>query len=155
VVTALKRLLNLLPWLLVNVQAVLAVPRCALLFAPLSKLSDRALAPTSPGLPCRTGAKRLLASPAIGILVESMSNARFHCPCCGYPTLSEQPPGTFDICTICGWEDDNVQFNDPSYRGGANEMSLDEARRQFETSGGRRSPTDEERRSRIAPVSSH
>lgn len=83
-----------------------------------------------------------------------MSDARFHCPCCGYPTLSEAPPGTFDICTICGWEDDNVQFNDPSYRGGANKMSLSEARTDYEMTGGRRPPTDEERRDRARPAPS-
>jgi hypothetical protein len=79
-----------------------------------------------------------------------MSPVRFHCACCGYPTLSEQPPGTFDICTICGWEDDNVQLHDPAYRGGANQLSLNESRERFETTGGRRGPTDEERRNRAS-----
>jgi len=46
------------------------------------------------------------------------------CPCCGFETLEEAPPGTFDICEVCGWEDDNVQFHDPDYRGGANAESL-------------------------------
>jgi hypothetical protein len=55
----------------------------------------------------------------------------YPCPCCRYPTLSEPPPGTFDICTICGWEDDNVQFDDPTFRGGANVESLAEARAKF------------------------
>jgi len=46
------------------------------------------------------------------------------CPCCGFETLEEAPPGTFDICVVCGWEDDNVQFDDPDYGGGANVDSL-------------------------------
>ena len=56
----------------------------------------------------------------------------FPCPCCGFITLDEQPPGTYDICRICGWEDDPVQFGDPDYRGGANSDSLREYRAAFE-----------------------
>ena len=28
---------------------------------------------------------------------------RYACPCCGYLTLPEEPPGTFDICPVCGF----------------------------------------------------
>ena len=56
---------------------------------------------------------------------------KYACPCCGYLTLNDQPPGTFQICAVCYWEDDNVQFNDPSFAGGANEDSLDQARSNF------------------------
>ena len=56
---------------------------------------------------------------------------KFPCPSCGFLTLDEEPPGTFAICPVCGWEDDNVQFHDPSYSGGANPVSLEEARRNF------------------------
>lgn len=59
----------------------------------------------------------------------------FPCPCCGFLTLDEQPPGTYEICGICGWEDDLVQFEDPDYRGGANDPSLNEWRQKFETEG--------------------
>lgn len=55
----------------------------------------------------------------------------YPCPCCGYLTFEEMPPGTFDICPVCRWEDDNVQFNEPDYAGGANKISLNEARRNF------------------------
>jgi rubredoxin len=41
---------------------------------------------------------------------------RYACSCCGYLTLDEQPPGTFDICPVCWWEDDPVQFDDPDYQ---------------------------------------
>jgi hypothetical protein len=56
---------------------------------------------------------------------------RFACPCCGFITLLEEPPGTYEICGICGWEDDYVQFRDPDFRGGANHESLREARSAF------------------------
>ena len=48
------------------------------------------------------------------------------CPCCGYWTL--EVFAAFDICPVCFWEDDPIQFDDPSYRGGANAESLNEAR---------------------------
>jgi hypothetical protein len=59
---------------------------------------------------------------------------QFPCPCCGFLTLNEQPPGTFEICRLCGWEDDRVQFFDPLFRGGANPESLVECRLAFFTS---------------------
>ena len=58
-------------------------------------------------------------------------SVRFACPCCGYLTLDEEPPGTFEICSVCFWEDDNVQFEDADFRGGANVVSLNEARNNF------------------------
>ena len=57
--------------------------------------------------------------------------ARFPCPCCGYLTFGEQPPGTFGICPVCYWEDDNVQFDNQEISGGANKESLNQARRNF------------------------
>ena len=60
---------------------------------------------------------------------------RYECPCCGFLTLSEPPPGTFEICPVCFWEDDNVQYDDHDYKGGANEESLNEAKRNFTAIG--------------------
>ena len=56
---------------------------------------------------------------------------KFICPCCGQKTMDEKPPGTYQICPVCGWEDDAVQFRDPDYRGGANMCSLNEARAKY------------------------
>ncbi|PWU04502.1 MAG: hypothetical protein C5B43_04470 [Verrucomicrobia bacterium] len=36
---------------------------------------------------------------------------KYKCPCCGYMTFAEPPPGTFEICPV--WEDDNIQYDDP------------------------------------------
>ena len=33
----------------------------------------------------------------------------------------------YDICPVCGWEDDRVQYNDLSYAGGANHLSAKQA----------------------------
>ena len=55
-------------------------------------------------------------------------NKKNKCPCCDYFTLEASPPGTFEICPVCFWEDDNVQFDDPDFAGGANRVSLSQAR---------------------------
>ena len=55
----------------------------------------------------------------------------YKCPCCGYKTLREEPPGTDEICNVCFWHDDYVQFQDPDYEGGANRVSLNQARENF------------------------
>jgi hypothetical protein len=59
----------------------------------------------------------------------------YFCPCCGFKTMYQKPPGTFNICKICFWEDDLVQFDDPNYKSGANEVSLYEARVNFKEFG--------------------
>lgn len=53
-----------------------------------------------------------------------MTAMKYTCPCCGYKTLDEEPPGTYEICMLCFWEDDPLQFEDPDYEGGANVISL-------------------------------
>jgi hypothetical protein len=63
---------------------------------------------------------------------EGEGEGHFPCPCCRFVTLEEKPPGTYEICRVCGWEDDPVQFNDPDYHEGANGESLREARAGFE-----------------------
>jgi hypothetical protein len=60
---------------------------------------------------------------------------RYPCPCCGYLTLDEAPTGTYHICGVCRWEDDPVQFHSLDFEGGANEVSLAQARRNFHEHG--------------------
>jgi Cysteine-rich CPCC len=62
------------------------------------------------------------------------SHRRYPCPCCGYQTL-EEPPGCYDICPICFWEDDPIQRRDPWYAGGANDPSLVEAQQNYQRYG--------------------
>ncbi len=57
--------------------------------------------------------------------------SKYRCPCCGYYTYDELPNNTFDICPVCFWEDDGVQLSQPNYRGGANKVSLLEARENY------------------------
>ena len=59
----------------------------------------------------------------------------YPCPCCGYLTLTE-PPGSYDICPICFWEDDALQLEfATTLVGGANGVTLADAQRAFEATG--------------------
>ncbi len=59
-----------------------------------------------------------------------MPHPTYPCPCCGYLVFGE-PPGSFDICPICFWEDDAVQLGFPDMAGGANGCSLIEGQQSF------------------------
>ena len=48
------------------------------------------------------------------------------CPACGFLTV-EECYGSYNICPVCGWEDDGVQLANPTSGGGANGESLAEA----------------------------
>lgn len=56
------------------------------------------------------------------------------CPVCGKYYFSEQ--GGYEICPVCGWEDDPVQKRFPDMEGGANHDSLNEAKRKYEAQHG-------------------
>ena len=60
---------------------------------------------------------------------------QYPCPCCGFYTRSEAGFGTFDICPICGWEDDFFQANNPDNPSGANHISLNQARENYKKYG--------------------
>ena len=50
---------------------------------------------------------------------------KYRCPVCGKHLFDEI--GGYEICPVCGWEDDPVQRRDPDFKGGANRLSLNEA----------------------------
>lgn len=52
------------------------------------------------------------------------------CPVCRHHTLSER--GAYEICSVCGWEDDPAQAADPDFAGGANRQSLNAARKNWQ-----------------------
>ena len=59
----------------------------------------------------------------------------YPCPCCGYLVFAK-PPGSFDICPICYWEDSYPQLNDPYFHGGPNGgVSLIEAQQNYAAMG--------------------
>jgi len=51
------------------------------------------------------------------------------CPCCENKTI--QDPDTYDICDVCEWEDDPGQRKHPDDSIGANKLSLNEYRKQW------------------------
>lgn len=54
---------------------------------------------------------------------------KYLCPVCGRHHFQEI--GAYEICPVCGWEDDPVQRREPYFEGGANSMSLDQAREAY------------------------
>ena len=60
--------------------------------------------------------------------------AEQRCPVCGKYYFSER--GSYEICPVCGWEDDPSQKRYPDMEGGANRESLNEARRKYEAEHG-------------------
>jgi hypothetical protein len=65
---------------------------------------------------------------------EAGMTQEYPCPCCGYLTFGE-PPGSYEICPVCFWEDDLIQLRWPTWFGGANKPSLVEAQRTYAAIG--------------------
>jgi hypothetical protein len=59
-----------------------------------------------------------------------MTPDAYACPCCGHLTMGE-PPGSYEICAVCFWEDDAVQLRWPTWAGGANRPNLVDAQQNF------------------------
>jgi hypothetical protein len=51
------------------------------------------------------------------------------CPVCGLYEF--EMDDNYEICTVCRWENDGLQLDEPNSTEGANEMSLYEARAQW------------------------
>ena len=60
---------------------------------------------------------------------------KYKCPCCGYYTFEIPVDNTFDICPVCFWGNDGVQLQKPDYAGGANILSLNQSRKNFQVFG--------------------
>jgi len=52
------------------------------------------------------------------------------CPCCHEHYFEFED--NYEICPVCGWNDDLVQREMPDYRGGANKKSLNEYKADWE-----------------------
>lgn len=53
----------------------------------------------------------------------------YKCPCCHRNVFKELH--CYEICPVCGWEDDPIQFDDPDFSAGANDLSLNDYRKHF------------------------
>lgn len=59
--------------------------------------------------------------------------SQFRCPCCQnilFIIMDDESK----ICPICGWQYEKQQLEDPDYKGGANALSLNEARKKYQKS---------------------
>lgn len=52
---------------------------------------------------------------------------KYGCPVCMKYFFREN----YEICPICGWENDPVQRREPNFTGGANRLSLNEAKKVY------------------------
>ncbi len=55
---------------------------------------------------------------------------KFLCPVCDEYEFEKM--GDYEICPVCGWENDRVQAMDPDFEGGANALSLNQARAKYQ-----------------------
>ena len=51
------------------------------------------------------------------------------CPCCDYFTLNERR--SYEICSVCFWEDDGLDINNLEKHSGPNHQTLKEGRANF------------------------
>lgn len=58
-----------------------------------------------------------------------------NCPCCEFKTFDQNSRGNYEVCPVCFWEDDPSQEADPNYEGGANGVSLNQARANYRKCG--------------------
>jgi hypothetical protein len=56
------------------------------------------------------------------------SDGLYPCPACGFEVFS-RPAGSYEVCPVCDWEDDEIQLRYPAMQGGANTASLHEQQR--------------------------
>ena len=59
----------------------------------------------------------------------SHDNPKHLCPICKKFEFEEW--ASFDNCTVCGWEDDALQYEDQDYAGGANRLSANQYREKW------------------------
>ena len=59
-----------------------------------------------------------------------LPSGEIKCPVCDVGLFAGR--GTYEICDECGWENDPQQADDPTLKGGANQLSLTEAREAYE-----------------------
>lgn len=57
------------------------------------------------------------------------------CPCCNCFTMEHNDAIYHDICPVCFWENDPIQNDNEKYVGGANDISLSEAKANYQKIG--------------------
>lgn len=52
--------------------------------------------------------------------MDRFERTDLHCPCCGQFEYEEV--NGYEVCEVCGWEDDPLQFEKPDYAGGSKQI---------------------------------
>ena len=60
---------------------------------------------------------------------------KYSCPCCGYYTYEESSNGSYEICPVCFWENDNYDYEEADKLSASNGVSLSQARTNYEKYG--------------------
>ena len=75
--------------------------------------------------------KTISANPDYNFLESQYSPKSHSCPVCGKHTFKDI--GSYEICPFCVWIDDPVMNDDPDLKIGANDISLNDYKKRFET----------------------
>ncbi|MFL5380896.1 MAG: CPCC family cysteine-rich protein [Longimicrobiaceae bacterium] len=66
---------------------------------------------------------------------STQARAEYPCPCCGYLVFPD-PPGSYEVCPVCNWEDDALQLEfATTLTGGADHTTLARAQENFRIFG--------------------
>lgn len=68
------------------------------------------------------------------LVTERIGSHRYPCPCCGHVVFDHEP-GTFAVCPVCGWVDDQAALLYPLWDGGDNGVSLADAQAAYARTG--------------------
>lgn len=74
--------------------------------------------------------KKLEKNPSYEYCKENHIKTSHICPICGKYKFNDY--GLFDICPNDGWEDDPLQNENPNYSGGANNLSLNDYKKDYQ-----------------------
>ncbi len=76
------------------------------------------------------GFRFLIPEPIRNYLRQEAVAQKYTCPCCGYKTFVNGRDDE-EVCKVCFWQNDIDQVINPNYDGGANEVSLKMARKNY------------------------
>jgi Cysteine-rich CPCC len=79
-----------------------------------------------------------------------MNNSQKNVPCSCCKNLTLPQANRYEICPVCFWESDPMQNNDENYIGGANTVSLAQARLNYQKFGSVTNEAKNYVRSRLA-----
>lgn len=68
-----------------------------------------------------------------GLFFSKKHKYKYQCPCCDYFTLETK--AGYDICPVCFWEDDGLEFENLDEESGPNKITLREGRANFKKHG--------------------